>query len=118
MRHLNNSSNFALCWFVPISSVGFAIEIDFRTFEFQLVIIKLDVASSCSLQQSSEGQVMVFMVFIFPDNHDIICNYYQIFNVAKTFIQFSLEYISSDQDAKWHDSKSVSSYLSIESCEV
>ena len=114
MGYLNNSCNLTLYWFVPISSVGFAIEVDFCTFEFQLVIIKLDIASSCCLQQCSEGQVGVFMVVIFPDNHDIICNYYQIFNMAKTFVQLSLEYISSDHDAKWHDSKSESSYLSIE----
>ena len=61
---------------------------------------------------------MVFVVIIFSDNHDIIHNYYKIFNVAKTFVKFSLEYVSGNHDAKWHDSKSVPSYLSIEGCEV
>ena len=103
---------------LPISSVGFAVEVDFCTFEFQLVIIKFDIASSCCLQQCSEGQVMVFMVVIFSNNHDVIGNYYQIFNMAKTFVQLLLEYISGNHDAEWHDSKSVSSYLSIESYEV
>ena len=58
------------------------------------------------------------MVVFSSHYHNIICYDYQVLYVTKTFIQFSLEYISCQCNTEGHYCKSVSAYLSIESCEI
>ena len=59
---------------------------------------------------------MVFMIVFSSNYHDVICYYYQVFYVTKTFIQLVLEHVPCHCDTKGHYFKSIPAYLSVECC--
>ena len=58
------------------------------------------------------------MVVLSSSYHNIICYDYQTPYMTKTFVQFSLEYVTSHCNTEGHYGKSVSAYISIEGCEI
>ena len=82
-------SDFTLSWFVAICCVGFPIEIYLCALVLEFFIIEPDIALSCRLQQCGECNIMVLMVLmilISANYHDVICNHNETLYLTETFI--------------------------------
>ena len=96
------SWHFAYGWLATTCFIGLTKEIYLILLVLQLVIIQLDIALLGRLQQIGEGLVMITVVWLVPNNNDVICNDNNLFQLAKTLIKLSLEHINGYCSSKWH----------------